>query len=85
MEEESEDDDDSLDSFQRDLESDPTSHFADRYFSEAELDWIKANFGHSAKFLLTYGLKFYNDEDCKEGKSIVRAMMDDSDEELVAI
>ncbi|KAI4166648.1 MAG: hypothetical protein LQ343_007869 [Gyalolechia ehrenbergii] len=80
MEEESEDDNDSLDSFQRDLETDPSSHFADHYFSDDELDWIKANFGHSANFLLAYGLKFYNDEDCQEGKSIIRALMEDGDE-----
>ncbi|KAL8938401.1 MAG: hypothetical protein Q9216_003918 [Gyalolechia sp. 2 TL-2023] len=79
MEEESEDDNDSLDSFQRDLEMDPSSHFADHYFSEDELDWIKASFGHSANFLLSYGLKFYDDEDCQEGKRIIRALMDNSD------
>lgn len=73
----------SLDSFQRDLANDPTSHAADYHFSESELDWIKAGFGHSGHFLRCYGLKFYDDEDCKEGKAIVQAMLSDDMPELV--
>ncbi|KAL8915366.1 MAG: hypothetical protein Q9171_000236 [Xanthocarpia ochracea] len=77
--EDSEDDEDrdpgSPDSFERELEEDPTSHFADRHFSAQELDWIKKNHGHSANFLLSYGLKFYDDEDCKQGKAIVQAFV----------
>ena len=85
-----EDDDDDLDgdesdegstnSFLRDLEEDPTSHAADYYFSEQELDWIKKHYGHSTNFLLSYGLKFYDDGDCREGKSIVKAMMEEDTE-----
>ncbi|KAL9597722.1 MAG: hypothetical protein Q9219_004979 [cf. Caloplaca sp. 3 TL-2023] len=71
-------DDDSLDSFQRDLENDPSSHFADYHFSEAELDWIKIHYGHSANFLRCYGLKFYDDTDCEEGKSIIQASMNET-------
>ena len=62
-------------SFERDLEEDPTSHFADRHFLAEELDWIKKNHGHSGNFLLSYGLKFYDDEDCEEGKAIVQAFL----------
>ncbi|KAL8662020.1 MAG: hypothetical protein Q9202_005074 [Teloschistes flavicans] len=62
-------------SFLRELEADPTSHVADYHFSAEELDWIKANHGHSGNFLLCYGLKFYDDEDCREGKAIVRAFL----------
>lgn len=79
MDAESGSDEDSLNSFERDLVEDPSSHAADYHFSPAELDWIKANYGHSANFLLSYGLKFYNDEDCQEGKQIVRALIGDSD------
>ncbi|KAL8741426.1 MAG: hypothetical protein Q9184_008387, partial [Pyrenodesmia sp. 2 TL-2023] len=73
----------SLDSFQRDLANDPTSHAADYHFSESELDWIKAGYGHSGHFLRCYGLKFYDDEDCKEGKAIVQAILSDDMPELV--
>jgi hypothetical protein len=54
-------------------------HAADYYFSKDELIWIEKNFGNSASFLVTYGLKFYNDDDCKEGKQIVQAMMSEDD------
>ncbi|KAL8948012.1 MAG: hypothetical protein Q9222_005763 [Ikaeria aurantiellina] len=77
------DDDESQCSFERELEQDPTSHFADHYFSKEELGWIKAGYGHSGNFLRSYGLKFYNDEDCREGKAIVKAMLsEDEDEEI---
>jgi hypothetical protein len=52
-------------------------HMADYHFSEDELVWIEENFGNSASFLATYGLKFYDDDDCKEGKRIVQVMMRD--------
>ena len=66
---------DSIGSFQRELEEDPASHAADYHFSEEELDFIKQGFGHSGNFLRSYGLKFYDDEDCQEGKAIIRAML----------
>ena len=50
-------------------------HMADYHFSETELIWIEENFGNSASFLVTYGLKFYDDDDCKDGKRIAQAMM----------
>jgi len=50
-------------------------HMADYHFSENELIWIEENFGNSASFLATYGLRFYDDDDCKEGKRIAEAMM----------
>ncbi|KAL8735800.1 MAG: hypothetical protein Q9166_000664 [cf. Caloplaca sp. 2 TL-2023] len=75
--EDSDDDDESTNSFLRDLESDPTSHVADRFFTDKELDWIAANYRHSGNFLLSHGLKPFDDDDCEEGKSIVRALMSD--------
>ena len=62
-------------SFERDLEKNPASHAADHHFSEEQLEWIKRGYGHSANFLMSYGLKFYDDEDCKEGVSIVEALI----------
>ncbi|KAH7161592.1 hypothetical protein EDB81DRAFT_756112 [Dactylonectria macrodidyma] len=56
-------------------EFNPEHHFADHKFSEKVLDWIEAYYGNSMHFMLCYGLKFYNDEDCEESQSIVRVIM----------
>ena len=83
--EEEEEDDGSENSFLRELEEDPTSHAADYHFSSQELDWIKKGFGHSGNFLRCYALKFYDDEDCREGQSIVRAFMEGSEDKEPAM
>ena len=70
----------SINSFLRDLEQDSTSHFADHLFSEPELDWIKVHYRHSGNFLYTHGLKFYDDDDCRQGKAIVQAMLSEDGE-----
>lgn len=57
------------------------SHLADRFFSEDQLDWINKHFRYSGRFLFTYGLKAYDDENCKGGVAIVRAMMGKNAEE----
>ena len=67
-------------SFERDLEENPASHAADYHFSGEQLEWIKRSYGHSLSFLMSYGLKFYDDEDCEEGVAIVRAFMSDDEE-----
>ncbi|KAL8628940.1 hypothetical protein Q9189_005376 [Teloschistes chrysophthalmus] len=68
-------DNNSENSFLRELEEDPTSHVADHHFSDEELDWIKTNYGHSGNFLLSHGLKFYDDDDCRESKAMVQAYL----------
>ena len=76
MEDDQDDDDnDNGNTFLRELEQDPTSHLADYQFSAKELEWIENNYGHSGNFLLSYGLKPFEDEDCREGKSIVQSLM----------
>jgi hypothetical protein len=40
------------------------------------LNSIYAKLGGWQKFLLSYGLKPYNDDDVEEGKSIAQAMLD---------
>lgn len=50
-------------------------HMADYHFAEDELIWIEEHFGNSASFLMTYGLKFYDDDDCVKGKRVVQALM----------
>lgn len=69
------DDEGSESSFLRELEEDPSSHAADYHFSFEELDWIKAHHRYSSQFLQCHGLKFFDDDDCREGKAIVQAMM----------
>ena len=66
----SEDEDD-----EEDDEGDPILHLADHFFTACELAWIEGNFGSSGHFLLCYGLKPYNDDDCEEGQRIVSALM----------
>lgn len=82
--EDSEDDDDqSVESndFLADLERDPTSHVADYKFSNDQLDYVKAHYGHSGHFMRCYGLKSWDDEDCDEAVSIIKAFMSDSEDE----
>ena len=68
--------------FVADLESDPASHLADRFFSEPQLDFVEKHYRHSGNFLLMHGLKPFDDEDCEEGVAIVRAFVqEDEDEE----
>ena len=62
-------------SFLADIEADPSSHFADHNFSEAERDWVEKHYRHSGNFLACYGWKFFNDEDCKDAAALVRSFM----------
>ncbi|KAK4137912.1 hypothetical protein BT67DRAFT_439130 [Trichocladium antarcticum] len=58
-------------------------HFADYNFTEEELDFIERGWGNTESFMLSFGLKFYKDEDCEEAQAIVRVLMapEDSDSE----
>ena len=62
-------------SFLEELESDLMSHVADYQFPGPELDWIEKHYGHSGNFSLSYGLKPFDDGDCKEGRALVKQMM----------
>lgn len=65
--------------YDREPGEDPIPHLADYHFSPDELIWIERNFGHSGHFMLCYGLKPYEDEDCAETVSVVKALMEDED------
>lgn len=54
-------------------------HQADYHFTEPQLEWIEKHYRNSEQFMITYGLKFYDDEDLEEAKAIVDAMMDDDE------
>ncbi|KAL7940950.1 hypothetical protein V8C42DRAFT_361491 [Trichoderma barbatum] len=56
-------------------EEDDNHHLADYHFSEDELAWIKKHYRDSATFMFTYGLKFYDDEDCADAKKLVQSFM----------
>jgi hypothetical protein len=60
-------------------ESDLEGHQADYNFTDRQLDWIEKNYRNSEQFMITYGLKFYDNEDLEEAKAIVEAMMDGDD------
>ena len=79
MEADEDDDEDagSETSFERECEENPMSHVADYHFSSGELSWIKKHFKHSGNFMLCYGLKPFDEEDCEEGKATVQALMKD--------
>jgi hypothetical protein len=47
---------------------------ADYSFSPSQLIWIEKSFGNSENFILSYGLKLYDDDDLKEAKAIADAM-----------
>jgi hypothetical protein len=74
-EEEAEDADEGND-FLTDLERDPSSHVADYKFTSDQLDFLKKQYGHSGSFMLSYGLKPWDDGDCGEAVSIAKALMD---------
>ncbi|KAI4740077.1 hypothetical protein E4T50_09489 [Aureobasidium sp. EXF-12298] len=81
--EDSEDDDRSIESndFLADLEQDPTSHVADYKFSADQLDYVEVHYGHSGSFMRCYGLKPWDDKDCDEAVSIIKAFMSDPEDE----
>jgi hypothetical protein len=58
-----------------DDEWDPEGHMADYHFDHKTLDWIDEHYGNSMNFMMSMGLKFYDDEDCEEAKAIAETMM----------
>lgn len=43
--------------------------------TEREKKWLKEHYGGEFQFLMTYGLKMFNEEDREEGRQILRAVM----------
>jgi hypothetical protein len=60
-------------------EWDPAGHQVNYAFGEKELEFIEKQWGNSENFLLSFGLKSYNDEDVEEDKAIVKALMTEDD------
>ncbi|KAL6404993.1 hypothetical protein AUP68_11833 [Ilyonectria robusta] len=65
------------------MKDNPGDHLAASLFDEKELTWIESNWGDPHNFMMSYGLRFYKDEDCLEAKRLVQALMhaDDDDED----
>jgi hypothetical protein len=57
---------------EEDEDSDLDGHFADYHFNEEELDWIEKHYRNSANFLISYGFKFYDDQDCAAAKRLLQ-------------
>jgi hypothetical protein len=72
-----EESDDSEDAF--DEESEFEGHQADYNFTHRQLDWIEKHYRNSEQFMVSYGLKFYDNEDLEEAKAIVEIMMNGDD------
>ena len=43
------------------------------------MEFIEKQWGNSENFLLSFGLKSYNDEDVEEGKATVKVLMTEDD------
>ncbi|KAK3347277.1 hypothetical protein B0T25DRAFT_572348 [Lasiosphaeria hispida] len=58
-------------------------HMVDYLFTEAQLEFIEKGWGDALTFMYAFGLKFYDNDDCEEAKSLIRGLMapqdDDSD------
>lgn len=50
-------------------------------YTDEELAFVKENWGSEYMFLMQYGLRIFNEEDRYEGRLIIRAFMDDDDDE----
>ncbi|KAL6790958.1 hypothetical protein J3E68DRAFT_438730 [Trichoderma sp. SZMC 28012] len=72
------DEDDDEDEDEED-DDDDVAHLADYHFDEKELAWIKKHYQNSATFMFSYGLKFYDEEDCAEAAGLVKEFMSDGE------
>jgi hypothetical protein len=75
-------DEDDVHNNSEDDEFDLEGHQADYNFSHSQLDWIEKHYGNSESFMLSYGLKFYDNDDIEEAKAIVDAMMAQDEENI---
>jgi hypothetical protein len=56
-------------------EAHPVTPYNGELYTTEEKAWLKANYGGEYKFLLTFGLSIYNEEDREEGRSVARGFM----------
>lgn len=53
---------------------------ADHFFSEEELDFVNNTYGDSVSFMMSLGLEFYRENDCRKAKSIAAALLSNDDQ-----
>lgn len=66
----------------KDDEDDLQGHQADYSFSHSQLNWIEKHYGNSESFMISYGLKFYDNDDLEEAKATADAMMAQDEENI---
>jgi hypothetical protein len=64
---------------EEDDEFDFTGHQADYAFTAEQLEWIEKSYRNSEEFMMSFGLKFYRDEDLEEAKAIAQSFMEDDE------
>jgi hypothetical protein len=74
-------DDDESDNSEEDFDDESAfeGHQADYNFTHRQLDWIEQHYRNSEQFMISYGLKFYDNEDLEEAKAIAEVMMSGDD------
>ncbi|KAL7957978.1 hypothetical protein V8C34DRAFT_284055 [Trichoderma compactum] len=65
-----------------DEDEDEFAHVADYHFDDKELAWIKKHYQNSGTFMFSYGLKFYDDDDCAVAAGLVKAFMTDGEQKI---
>lgn len=78
MMEDEEDSEDDTDYYGATFGHDLDGHLADYHFDEKTLNWIGKHFRNSRNFMTSYGLKFYDDDDCKEAVKLAHSMQADT-------
>jgi hypothetical protein len=53
-------------------DEDMEGNMVDYLFNEQSLRWIKKNYGTSMNFMYSYGLKFYDSDDCQVAQGIIK-------------
>ena len=66
---------DEQDDIIEEMQENPASHAADHAFSQRELQWIKKHYRHSGNFMLSQGLKPWEDQDCREAGKQIKSLM----------
>jgi hypothetical protein len=59
------------------LEAELQGHRADYAFTDGQLDWIEKNYNNTEQFMVSYGLKFYDDRDLELAMGVVETIMKD--------
>lgn len=70
-----EDEDDDEEEEGEESDEDMEGHMVDYLFDEPSLCWIEKHYGTSMNFMYSYGLKFYDQDDCEEAQVLVKSLM----------